>query len=145
MFQRCCCRSVWRWLDKRLRIEGSYHWAGNCSFVGSCMFCWFPCRLCCLSCKVSGTSVRCACCGYRWPVWCIYIYIYIYRKVLSDERLGAKLRVTESMRTLWFFHLYILSSATTALSTLCQSRLYPHIYMYIYICANNAIILKQNI
>ena len=58
MFQRCCCRSVWRWLDKRLRIEGSYHWAGNCSFVGSCMFCWFPCRLCCLSCKVSGTTLR---------------------------------------------------------------------------------------
>ena len=22
MFQRCCCRSVRRWLDKRLRIEG---------------------------------------------------------------------------------------------------------------------------
>ena len=70
MFQRCCCRSVWRWLDKRLKIEGSYHWAGNCSFVGSCMFCWFPCRLCCLSCKMSETSVRCACCGCRWPVWC---------------------------------------------------------------------------
>ena len=40
MFQRCRCRSVWRWLDKRLKIEGSYHWAGDCSFVGSCMFCW---------------------------------------------------------------------------------------------------------
>ena len=39
----------------------------------------------------------------------------------------------ESMRPLWFFHLYILSSATTALSTLCQGRLYPHIYIYIYI------------
>ena len=36
------------------------------------------------------------------------------------------------MRPLWFFHLYILSSATTALSTLCQGRLYPHIYIYIY-------------
>ena len=34
---------------------------------------------------------------------------------------------------LWFFHLYILSSATTAFSTLCQGRLYPHIYIYIYI------------
>ena len=39
----------------------------------------------------------------------------------------------ESMRPLWFFHLYILSSATTAWSTLCQGRLYPHIYIYIYI------------
>ena len=38
----------------------------------------------------------------------------------------------ESMRPLWFFHLYILSSATTALSTSCQGRLYPHIYFYIY-------------
>ena len=44
----------------------------------------------------------------------------------------------ESMRPLWFFYLYILSSATTALSTLCQDRLYPpththtHIYIYIY-------------
>ena len=37
------------------------------------------------------------------------------------------------MRPLWFFHLYILSSATTAWSTLCQGRLYPHIYIYIYI------------
>jgi len=35
MIQRCCCRSVWRWLDKRLKIEGSYRWAGNFSFVGS--------------------------------------------------------------------------------------------------------------
>ena len=40
----------------------------------------------------------------------------------------------ESMRPLWFFHLYILSSATTVLSSLCQGRLYPHIYIYIYIC-----------
>ena len=39
----------------------------------------------------------------------------------------------ESMRPLWFFHLYILSSATTALSTSCQGRLYPHIYFDIYI------------
>ena len=39
----------------------------------------------------------------------------------------------ESKRPLWFFHFYILSSATTALSTLCQGRLYPHIYIYIYI------------
>ena len=38
----------------------------------------------------------------------------------------------ESMRPLWFFHIYILSSATTALSTLCQGRLYPHICIYIY-------------
>ena len=43
------------------------------------------------------------------------------------------------MHPLWFFHLYILSSATTALSTLCQGRFYPHthththIYKYIYI------------
>ena len=37
----------------------------------------------------------------------------------------------ESMRPLWFFHLYMLSSATTALSTFCQGRLYPHIYIYI--------------
>ena len=39
----------------------------------------------------------------------------------------------ELMHPLWFFHLYILSSATTAFSTLCQGRLYPHIYIYIYI------------
>ena len=39
----------------------------------------------------------------------------------------------ESMRPLWFFHLHILSSATTALSTSCQGRLYPHIYFDIYI------------
>ena len=45
-----------------------------------------------------------------------------YVKVLSDERLGAKLRVTENS-----------SSATTALSTLCQGRLYLHIYIFIYI------------
>ena len=34
----------------------------------------------------------------------------------------------ESMRPFLFFHLYILSSATTALSTLCQDRLNPYIY-----------------
>ena len=42
----------------------------------------------------------------------------------------------ESTRPLWFFHLYILSSATTALaalSTLCQGRLYPtFICIYIF-------------
>ena len=37
------------------------------------------------------------------------------------------------MRPLWFLHLYIPSSATTALSTLCQGRLCPHIYFFIYI------------
>ena len=30
----------------------------------------------------------------------------------------------------------ILSSATTALSTLCQGRLYPHIHVYLYIKAS---------
>ena len=50
---------------------------------------------------------------------------------LSDERLGAKFRVTEN-RCVLFFNLCILSSATTALSTLCQGRLYPHIYIYIW-------------
>ena len=49
-------------------------------------------------------------------------------KVLSDERLGRETQSNgESMRPLWFFHLYIPSSATTALSTLCQGRLYFHI------------------
>ena len=48
----------------------------------------------------------------------------------QNERWGTKLR--ESMRPLWFFHLYILSSATTALSTLCQGRLYPHLYIYVF-------------
>ena len=38
----------------------------------------------------------------------------------------------ESKRTHRFLHLYIPSSATTALSTLCQGRLYPHIHLYIY-------------
>ena len=37
----------------------------------------------------------------------------------------------ESMRPLWFFNLYMLSSATTALSTFCQGRLYPHISIYV--------------
>ena len=32
-----------------------------------------------------------------------------------------------------FFNLCILSSGTTALSTLCQGRLYSHIRLYIYI------------
>ena len=47
----------------------------------------------------------------------------------------------ETMCPLWFFHLYILSSATIALSTLCQGRLYPpficvyvYIYIYFFIC-----------
>ena len=52
-------------------------------------------------------------------------------KVLSDDRKTQSNR--ESMCPLWFFHLYILSSATTALSTLYQGRLYLHIYIYIYI------------
>ena len=54
--------------------------------------------------------------------------------VLSDERLGTKLRVTENRCVLFdsFTVLYILSSATTTLSTSCQGRLYPHIYFYIY-------------
>ena len=37
------------------------------------------------------------------------------------------------MRPLQFFNLDILSSATTALKTLFQGRLYPHIHLYIYI------------
>ena len=49
-----------------------------------------------------------------------------FRKALSDERLGAKLRATEN-RCVCFFNLCILSSSTTALSTLCQGRLYPHL------------------
>ena len=56
-------------------------------------------------------------------------------KVLSDERLGAKLRVTKNRYVLFdsFTYIYILSSATAALSTLCQGRRYPHIYLFIYI------------
>ena len=52
-------------------------------------------------------------CFTKAKIYTLYIYIYIYKssKVLSDERLGAKLRVN--------FNLCILSSATTALSTLC--------------------------
>ena len=37
------------------------------------------------------------------------------------------------MRRLQFFNFCILNSATTALSTLCQGKLYPHNY-FIYIC-----------
>ena len=77
----------------------------------------------------------------------LYYFCINIWKVLSYERLflhqyikssvwRALRRETqsnrESMRPLWFFHLYILSSATTALSTLCQGRLYPHIYIYIF-------------
>ena len=40
------------------------------------------------------------------------------------------------MCPLWFFHLYITSSATTALSTLCQGRLYStFIYVCVCVCA----------
>ena len=40
-------------------------------------------------------------------------------KVLSDERLGAKLRVTENRCVLFNFltYVYLISSATTALNT----------------------------
>ena len=57
-------------------------------------------------------------------------------KVLSDKRLGAKLRVTENRCVLFdsFTYIYIPSSATKALSTLCQGRLYPHIYVCMYVC-----------
>ena len=58
----------------------------------------------------------------------LYIIYNIYNWFSSTN--GSR----ESMRPLWFFHLYILSSATTALSTLCQGRLYPpFICVYVYI------------
>ena len=40
----------------------------------------------------------------------IYINIYIYRKVLSDERLGVKLRVTENQCVLFDSLTYIYSA-----------------------------------
>ena len=63
----------------------------------------------------------------------LYIYIYIYIYINTELRRETQSN-RQSMRPLWFFPLYILRSATTALSTLCQGRLYPHIiYIYIYI------------
>ena len=77
----------------------------------------------------------------------IYIYIYLYTEVKELKR-THRFSVTlsfapkcssdrtfhrELMRPLSFFDLCILSSATTALSTLCQGRLYPtFIYIPIY-------------
>ena len=59
-------------------------------------------------------------------------------KVLSDERLGAKLRVAENQCVVLFFNLCILSSSTTALSTLCHfmSTLFFDLCMYVsmYVC-----------
>ena len=59
-------------------------------------------------------------------------------KVLSDERLGAKLRVTENQCVLFdsFTYIYTQLFYHSIMSTLCQGRLYPHIYYiyYIYIC-----------
>ena len=74
----------------------------------------------------------------KWFVWCLSIIIYIYIYTASSVWRALRRETQsnrESMRPLWFFHLYIPSSATTALSTLCQGRLYPHfcIYKYIYI------------
>ena len=45
-----------------------------------------------------------------------------------------KLRVTENQCVLFDSFTYIIPSCTiTALSTLCQGRLYPHTYIYVYI------------
>ena len=66
----------------------------------------------------------------------IYICVYISEESKRTHRFSVTLSSQsnrESMRPLWFFHLYIHSSATTALSTLCQGRLYPHIYICVYI------------
>ena len=91
----------------------------------------------------------------------LYIYTYKWKNqrgridslLLWVSRLSARLTESsvwralrrethsnrESIRPLWFFHLNILSSATTALtalSTLCQGRLYPtFIYVYILRCS----------
>ena len=62
-------------------------------------------------------------------------------KVLSDERLGAKLRVTENQCVVLFFNLCILSSSTTALSTLCHfmSTLFFDLCMYGYLTNREAL------
>ena len=69
-----------------------------------------------------------------WEVWikkcfalwlCRYIYIYIYMCVCVC--------VCIYMYIYMYIYVYIPSPATTALSTLCQGRLYPHIYIYKYI------------
>ena len=60
-------------------------------------------------------------------------------KVLSNEHLGAKLRVTENQCVLFdsFTYIYTQLFYHSIMSTLCQGRLYPHIYyiyfIYIYI------------
>ena len=49
--------------------------------------------------------------GIYGMVYMVYIYIYIYGiyiyKVLSDERLGAKLRVTENRCVLFNLSIYV--------------------------------------
>ena len=37
MFRLCCCLYVRQWLARLLMIAGSFHLAGMCSSVGSCM------------------------------------------------------------------------------------------------------------
>ena len=49
------------------------------------------------------------------------------RKIKEDAS-----RMLKNRCVLFDSFTYILSSATTALSTLCQGRLYPHICIYIY-------------
>ena len=73
----------------------------------------------------------------RMPCLLVFIVTHLYKwknqRGRTESSVWRALRREtqsnrESMRSLWFFHLYILSSATKALSTLCQGRLYPHIY-----------------
>ena len=59
----------------------------------------------------------------------IYIYIYIYKWKNQRGRIDSLLLWVSRPST----RQTELSSATTALGTLCQGRLYPHIYIYRYI------------
>ena len=59
------------------------------------------------------------------------------RTCKTPKRCPQAFAVLDLTKKLYIYtHIYresILSSATTALSTLCQGRLYPHIYIYEYI------------
>ena len=73
----------------------------------------------------------------KWFVWCLSIIIYIYiPQVLSDERLGAKLRVTENRCVPFDSFTYIYPALLPqhwALYAKVDSTLtFVYIYIYIY-------------